>query len=69
MFQDETSGVISQLREEIARMRTKVTKNPDDKDSVVKMEVNNYCTQSYKHSNVNSHFQQYLHKNYNEILV
>ena len=38
--QDETQSVISDLRDEIARLRSKIMKIPDDQESVVKMEVN-----------------------------
>ena len=38
-FKDESENMISDLRDEIARLRTKVTKNPDNKEDILKMEV------------------------------
>ena len=38
--------MITELREEIARLRTKVTKNPDNKDDIVKMEVSETAKES-----------------------
>jgi hypothetical protein len=39
VLQEETENVITELREEIARLRTKLSKNPNNKEDIVKMEV------------------------------